>query len=108
MDPGFASACLPGECADTSDRSHSAHTELGGSGSLDGEGLAHDGAATSDGLQIGHAATTWRRTWVGGGRKGTQSRGRSLFEERTHALGLAKNGVHGGGKIRRMHKCFAN
>lgn len=36
-------------------------------------------------------------TGRGRGREGTESRGRSLFQEGTHRLRLAKNGVHGGG-----------
>jgi hypothetical protein len=57
---------------------------------LNSEGLSHDGAATSNGLQIGHAATT-----TGGGREGSKSGGGRLLQERAHGLRLTKHSVHG-------------
>ena len=62
-------------------------------GTLNSEGLVHDGASTSSKLQIRDSATTGRS--VGGGGHGAKSRCRGLFEEGTHALGLPQERLHG-------------
>lgn len=60
---------------------------------LDSQCLSHDGAATSNGLQVGHAATTGRGM-AGRRREGSERGRRSLLQERAHGLRLTKNCVH--------------
>ena len=66
MEPCFSSACLARESPDGSECSNATESHLAGLCGLHGEGLSHDGAATSNGLQIGHAATTWGGLTGGG------------------------------------------
>lgn len=67
---------------------------------LDGEGLAHDGAAVGQALQTGHGASAWGRGSLGGrasrGGQRAQGRGGSLLHEGAHGLGLPENSVHVG------------
>lgn len=74
-------------------------------GGLDGEGLAHDGTALGEDLQLGHGAAAGRGRADGLGtgsrRHGPESGGRGRLEERAHGLGLAKDGIHGGERRRR-------
>jgi hypothetical protein len=72
MESCFSSACLSGESPDGPESSHATESYLAGLRGLHGEGLSHDGAATCNGLQIGHAATT-RGGLAGGGREGAKS-----------------------------------
>ena len=62
--PSFA-----GEGPHGSNGGYATQTHLAGLGGLDSESLSHDGATTSNGLQIGHAAATWRGM-TSGSRKG--------------------------------------
>lgn len=67
---------------------------------LDSQGLAHDRAASSKHLQIGHAACAWRNMVLGGGRRERAERGgRGLGQEWTHGARLAQNGLHGGERV---------
>ena len=50
MESRFSSACLSGISPDGTESSNTAESHLAGLGGLHGEGLAHDGAATSNGL----------------------------------------------------------
>lgn len=70
---------------------------------LDGESLAHDGAAASNDLQVAHGAATRSRSVLdtGAGGHGAQGGGRGLVQERTHGPGLAEEGLHGGGGVQR-------
>ena len=71
MESCFSSARLARESPDGSEGSDATEPHLAGLCGLHGEGLAHDGAATSNGLQVGHATAT------GGGLAG---RGRESAE----------------------------
>ena len=89
VDPGlsgFARESPNGTKSSSATQTHSAR--LCG---LDSESLSHDGAATSNGLQIGHTAAT-----TGGGREGSKSGGGRLLQERAHRLRLTKYSVHDG------------
>lgn len=58
---------------------------------LDGESLAHDGAAVGEQLQLGDGAAARRgglRRWTGRRGQGTQRGGRRLLQEGAHGLGL--------------------
>lgn len=90
----FSSACLSREGPDGTESSHATEPHLAGFCGLHSEGLSHDGAATSNGLQIGHAATTWRLAGRGG--EGAKRGRRGLLQEWAHGLRLAKYSVHGG------------
>lgn len=86
--PGLARESPHGSHGCNATQSH-----LAGLCGLDSQSLSHNRAAASDGLQIGHAATTGRG--LAGGRREGAERGRSrLLQEGAHGLGLAKNGVH--------------
>lgn len=64
---------------------------------LDGHGLAHDGAAAGENLQLGHGAAAGGHGGSrGGGRHGTEPGSSGLHHEGAHGLGLAQNRVHGG------------
>jgi hypothetical protein len=95
MESGFPTACFSRESPDGSEGSDATEPHLAGLCGLHGEGLSHDGAATSNGLQIGHAATTWRGL-AGRGGEGAQSGWGSLLQEWAHGLRLTKNSVHDG------------
>lgn len=98
MDSGLPSVGRIGLARKGSDCTQASHaTETTASlGRLNCQRLAHDGAATSDGLQIGHAATAGRGRGLvtRGGRQRSKGSGGGLFQERTHSLGLAEDGVH--------------
>lgn len=89
---------------------------LAHAGGLDGEGLAHDGAALAEQLEAREGASagggdglvllllvldscSGGRAATGRGREGAEGGGRSLLEERAHGLGLAEDGVHGGSVV---------
>jgi hypothetical protein len=95
MESRFPSARLSGESPDGTESSHATESHLAGLGGLHGERLSHDGAATSNGLQVGHAATT-RGSVAGRGRERAEGSRRGLLQERTHGLRLTKYGVHDG------------
>jgi hypothetical protein len=95
MESCFPSACFSRESPDGSKSSDPAEPHLARLCGLHSEGLSHDGAATSNGLQIGHAATTGRGL-AGRGREGAKRGRRGLLQEWAHGLRLAKYGVHGG------------
>lgn len=61
-------------------------TESGITDALNGERLAHDGAAAGNNLEVRHSAATHAR----GGARGESAEGarRGLFEERTQTAGL--------------------
>jgi hypothetical protein len=65
---------------------------------LDGEGLAHDGAAVGQALQTGHCASAGRGHGLGSrtgrGGKSTERGGGCLLHEGAHGLGLPENSVH--------------
>jgi hypothetical protein len=67
MESGFASAHFSRESPDCAESSNATETNFAGLGCLNGESFTHDGAATSNGLQIGHATTTWRGMTSRGG-----------------------------------------
>lgn len=83
--------------ARNADASAANTAELGG---LDGQRLAHDGAAVGKQLQLGHGAAArggrLGRRGTGRGRQGAQGGGRGLLQKGTHGLGLPQNSVHGG------------
>lgn len=69
---------------------------------LDGESLAHDGAAMGEQLQLGDGAATRRGGLgrrAGRRRQGAQRGGRGLLQEGAHGLGLPKNSVHDGFEV---------
>lgn len=68
---------------------------------LNSHGLAHDGAAVGEDLQLGDGATARRSGGARGGGHGAEAGSRGLLHEGAHSLGLAKNGVHDG------RGCFA-
>jgi len=80
---------------------HAGHAGRGGgealgtgeTGALDGQGLAHDGAAAGDELEVGDGAAAG--AGAGGRREGAQCRGRGALEERAHGPGLAEERLHG-------------
>lgn len=62
---------------------------------LHGKGFAHDGAAASNELQVGHAATAGRGAVGGsGGGEGPQRGRRGLVQERAHGPRLMKKRLH--------------
>ncbi len=82
---------------------HAMHAEGGGgreasvvadARGLHGHGLAHDGAATSQHLQLGDGATAGRGRRAGGGRHGPEGSSARLLHEGAHGLGLTQNGIH--------------
>jgi hypothetical protein len=97
MESCFSSACLARESPDGSESSNATESHLAGLCGLHGEGLSHDGAATSNGLQIGHAATTGGDlTGRGGGGEGAKRGRGGILQKWAHCLRLAKYGVHDG------------
>lgn len=114
MDSCPCSAGFPSKGPDGTESSYTTKPDLAGLRSLNSHGLPHDGAAASNGLQIGHAATAGRGMAGGSrgrdrGRERSQGGRRGLLQERTHRLRLSEEGVHdreglrlsysGGGKI---------
>ena len=95
MESGLSSACLARESPDGAEGSDAAEPHLAGLCGLHGEGFAHYGAATSNGLQIGHAASTGRGL-AGGGGEGAKSGRGGFLQEWAHGLRLAEYCVHGG------------
>ena len=95
MESCFPSACFSRESPDGSQSSDPTEPHLAGLCGLHSEGLSHDGAATGNGLQIGHAAAAGRGL-AGRGREGAKHGRRGLLQEWAHGLRLAKYGVHGG------------
>lgn len=66
-------------------------------GALDGQGLSHDRAATTEDLEIRHAPRAWRDIVAAGGRgERAESGGGRLGEERAHGPRLAQKSLHGG------------
>lgn len=61
-----------------------------GASALDSQCLAHDGAATSSCLQVGHVGLSG----IGAGAERTQCGGRSLVQERAHATRLTEKSLH--------------
>lgn len=61
-------------------------------GTLHGEGLAHDGAAAGQDLEVGHGAASGAGT--SGRGKGAQSGGRGALEEGAHGPGLLEHCLH--------------
>jgi hypothetical protein len=93
----LSSARLARESPDGSESSNATKSHLARLCGLHSEGLSHDGAATSNGLQIGHAATTGGGlTGGGGGGEGAKCGRGGLLQKWAHCLRLAKYGVHGG------------
>lgn len=62
--------------------------------SLSVHSFAHDGAPTSEDLEIGHGSSTWRNMTSGGG-EGSKGGRRCLVEEGTHGTGLPEKSLHG-------------
>lgn len=68
---------------------------------LDGEGLAHDGAAAGNDLQVAHGtATRGSLLDAGAGGHGPEGGGRGLGEEWTHCPRLPEECLHDGGEVR--------
>lgn len=63
---------------------------------LNSHGLAHDGAAVGEDLQLGNGAAARRSGRARGGSHGAEAGSCGLLHEGAHGLGLAKNGVHDG------------
>ena len=61
-------------------------------GSLSIHGLAHDRAAASEDLEIGHGASTGRNMASGG--EGSKSGGRCFVKKRAHRAGLPEERLH--------------
>jgi hypothetical protein len=93
MKSGFSGVDLARECSNGAHSSNAAQPHLARLCSLNSEGLAHDRAAASNGLEVGHAATAGGGIASAGGERSESGR-RSLFQERTHSLRLAKDSVH--------------
>ena len=71
----------------------------GSTGTLDSQRLAHDGATTSENLEVGDGAAAGTGAGTGGRRERTEGRGRGAFEERAHCPGLLEEGLHGGNAV---------
>lgn len=118
VDASLAALVEGREVAETSNGGRGATHAAAGlahAGGLDGEGLAHDGAALSEQLEAREGASAGRgdslvlllvldscsggRAATGRGREGAEGGGRDLLEERAHCLGLAEDGVHGGSVV---------
>ena len=67
----------------------------GHTGTLDSQRLAHNGATTSEDLEVGHGAAAGTGAGTGGCRERAEGRGRGAFEERAHCPGLLEEGLHG-------------
>ena len=61
-------------------------------GTLHREGLAHDGAAAGQDLEVGHGTASGAGT--SGRREGAQSGGRGALEEGAHGPGLLEHCLH--------------
>jgi hypothetical protein len=77
-----------------SDGSDATETNLAGLCGLHGHCLAHDGAAASNGLQVGHAAAAGRGGMTSRRRECSEGGRRRLHQEGAHGLGLTKDCVH--------------
>ena len=66
----------------------------GHTGTLDSQRLAHNGATTSEDLEVGHGAAAGTGAGTGGCRERAEGRGRGAFEERAHCPGLLEEGLH--------------
>jgi len=67
----------------------------GHTGTLDSQRLAHDGAAASQNLEVGHGASTGADAGTGGCCERAQRGGRGALEEWAHGPGLLEEGLHG-------------
>lgn len=67
----------------------------GHTGTLDSQRLAHDGAAASQNLEVGHGASTGAGAGTGGCCERAQRGGRGALEEWAHGPGLLEEGLHG-------------
>lgn len=63
-------------------------------GSLDGEGLAHDGATVSQSLQVGHGTSARARAGPSSGGQRAKRGRRAALEEWAHGPGLLEKGLH--------------
>lgn len=61
--------------------------------SLSVHSFAHDGAPTSEDLEIGHGSSTGRNMTSAGG-EGSKGGGRCFVEEGTHGTGLPEKSLH--------------
>lgn len=63
-------------------------------GTLDSQGLAHDRAAASQDLEIGHSATSRAAAGTSSGRERAEGGRRSPLEERAHGTRLLQKSLH--------------
>lgn len=66
-------------------------------GTLDCKSLAHDRAAASQNLEVGHSSTAGAGTGSRG--EGAEGGGRGALEEGAHSPGLLKHGLHDDDRI---------